>query len=98
MLIVSTHIPKQHMHKKETCHFVIPSQSSVLQSHQIQKRNLRTNKHHHTHTKSAQNDQWEAERQDKTVKKTERHTLIDLCELQRLDHQLEVGTFALLLK
>ena len=42
MLIVSTHIPKQHMHKKENMPFlVIPSQSSVLQSHQIQKRNLR---------------------------------------------------------
>ena len=41
MLIVSTHIPKQYMHKKENMLFLfIPSQSSVLQSHQIQNRNL----------------------------------------------------------
>lgn len=49
MLIISSHIPKQHMHKKANMLLlVIPPQSSFLHSHQIQNRNLkRQNKHHH---------------------------------------------------
>lgn len=90
MLIVSTHIPKQHMHKKENMPFlVIPSQSSVLQSHQIQKRNLRRQTSTTTHTQNQR--EWSMrgwKTRQKQLKKTERHTLIDLCELQRLDHQL----------
>lgn len=55
MLIVSTHIPKQHMHKKESMLFlVIPSQSSVLQSHQIQNRNLRRQTSTTAHTQNQQ--------------------------------------------
>lgn len=42
MLIISSHIPKQLVHKKENMLLlVIPSQSACLHSHQIQNRNLR---------------------------------------------------------
>lgn len=50
---------KQHMHKKENMLFLlIPSQSSVLHSHQIQNRNLRRQTSTTTHKKKKNQQEW----------------------------------------
>lgn len=85
MLIRSSRIPKQHMHKKENMLLlVIPSQSHFYTHTKYE---IETSEHKQAPPQKNQQEWWRrgSKTRQKQLKTIEPHTLTNLCKLQCLD-------------